>query len=89
MAGDVDRDAELRWLADELWAARRQRRLLDLDQLIEDRGSDWSIAEAYRVQAMVVHYRFDRGERQIGWKLGYTSLAMRQQMGTGDPTSAL
>jgi 2-keto-4-pentenoate hydratase len=29
--------------------------------------------------------RIDRGERQIGWKLGYTSVAMRQQMGVDAP----
>ncbi len=82
---DLERDAELQRLADELWTARRQRRLLDLDQVIERRGSDWSMADAYRVQAMLMQRRLDRGERHIGWKLGYTSLAMRQQMGIGEP----
>ncbi len=82
---DLERDAELQRLADELWTARRQRRLLDVDQVIERRGSDWSMADAYRVQAMLMQRRLDRGERHIGWKLGYTSLAMRQQMGIGEP----
>ena len=82
---DPERGAELHRLADELWTARRQRRLLDLDQLVERRGSDWSMADAYRIQAMLAQRRFDRGERHIGWKLGYTSLAMREQMGIGEP----
>lgn len=43
------------------------------------------MADAYRVQAMLVQRRSDRGERPIGWKLGYTSVAMRQQMGIGEP----
>ena len=43
------------------------------------------MADAYRIQAMLVQRRFDRGERHIGWKLGYTSLAMREQMGIGEP----
>ncbi|MPY86026.1 MAG: hypothetical protein GEV00_22905, partial [Actinophytocola sp.] len=35
--------------------------------------------EAYEVQANLLTARLDRGERQIGWKLGYSSPAMRVQ----------
>jgi 2-keto-4-pentenoate hydratase len=82
---DLESGAELQRLADQLWTARRQRRLLDVEEVIAGRGSDWSMADAYRVQAILTQRRFDRDERHIGWKLGYTSLAMRQQMGIGEP----
>jgi 2-keto-4-pentenoate hydratase len=87
MIGEHDRepDAELQRLADELWTARRQRRVLDVDEVIERRGRDWSMAEAYRVQAILTQRRLDGGERHIGWKLGYTSSAMRRQMGIDEP----
>lgn len=41
--------------------------------------------DAYRVQDMVVADRLTRGERRVGWKLGYTSLVMREQMGVDEP----
>ena len=44
-----------------------------------------SLADAYEVQALVSAARFARGERMIGWKLGYTSLALREQMGIQAP----
>jgi 2-keto-4-pentenoate hydratase len=40
--------------------------------------------DAYRIQSLVTAERFERGERSIGWKLGYTSLAMREQMGVAE-----
>jgi 2-keto-4-pentenoate hydratase len=40
---------------------------------------------AYAIQARVTQARLARGERIVGWKLGYTSLAMRQQMGVDAP----
>jgi 2-keto-4-pentenoate hydratase len=44
-----------------------------------------TIADAYAIQAALTQARLDRGERVIGWKLGYTSLAMRRQMGVDAP----
>ena len=87
MTGRADRDAsaELALLADELWTARQERRLLDVDEVIERRGRDWSMDDAYVVQEMLAQRRLERGERHVGWKLGYTSLAMRAQMGIGEP----
>jgi 2-keto-4-pentenoate hydratase len=87
--GDLECGAELRRLADELWTARCERRLLNVDELVGRRGRDWSMADAYLVQAMLMQRRWDRGERHVGWKLGYTSLAMRQQMGIGEPNFGL
>ncbi|HEX6657950.1 MAG TPA: fumarylacetoacetate hydrolase family protein [Ilumatobacter sp.] len=87
MIGRVDRGdgAELGLLADELWTARSERRLLDVDDVIGRRGRDWSMGDAYLVQEMLMQRRRDRGERHVGWKLGYTSLAMREQMGIREP----
>ena len=39
-----------------------------------------TVAEAYRVMLAGVALREARGERVIGWKMGLTSLAKRQQM---------
>jgi 2-keto-4-pentenoate hydratase len=83
--GDLGNGAELGLLADELWRARSERRLLDVDELIGRRGREWSMGDAYLVQEMLMQRRRDRGERHVGWKLGYTSLAMREQMGIGEP----
>jgi 2-keto-4-pentenoate hydratase len=41
--------------------------------------------EAYLIQGLVTAYRLGRGERIVGWKLGYTSAVMREQMGIADP----
>lgn len=83
--GDRGNDAELGLLADELWTARSERRVLDVEEVIARRGRDWSMGDAYLVQEMLTQRRRDRGERPVGWKLGYTSLAMREQMRIGEP----
>ncbi len=44
-----------------------------------------SLDDAYAVQSQVTALRLARGERIVGWKLGYTSLAMREQMGVAEP----
>jgi 2-keto-4-pentenoate hydratase len=44
-----------------------------------------SLVDAYRVQAQLTRRRLARGERRIGWKLGYTSAVMRSQMGVAEP----
>lgn len=44
-----------------------------------------ALDDAYRIQALVTAAREARGERVVGWKLGYTSLAMRVQMGVDAP----
>lgn len=51
---------------------------------ISDR-SELSLADAYAIQALLTGARVERGERVVGWKLGYTSLVMRQQMGIAAP----
>lgn len=41
--------------------------------------------QAYVVQALGTATRVDRGEAVVGWKLGYTSAVMREQMGIDQP----
>lgn len=44
-----------------------------------------SLVDAYRIQDQVTAARLAAGERRAGWKLGYTSSAMRAQMGIEAP----
>ncbi|HYN30939.1 MAG TPA: fumarylacetoacetate hydrolase family protein [Dermatophilaceae bacterium] len=44
---------------------------------------------AYRVSGLLAARRRARGEQPVGWKLGYTSVAMREQMGVAEPNSGL
>jgi 2-keto-4-pentenoate hydratase len=46
---------------------------------------DLTDADAYRIQDEVAALRYAAGERVVGWKLGYTSAAMREQMGVTEP----
>lgn len=64
--------------------ARRTGRTLDplTDRMPLD------LADAYRIQDWLVAERLRRGERVVGWKLGYTSAAMREQMGIAEPNLA-
>jgi 2-keto-4-pentenoate hydratase len=43
------------------------------------------LATAYEVQRALTARRLSRGDRTIGWKLGYTSAVMREQMGVAEP----
>lgn len=74
-------DAEVEELAGLLRSARRERRTLTA---LTDRRP-LSLTEAYRIQSRLVAARLADGERRIGWKLGYTSRAMREQMGVDAP----
>lgn len=42
-------------------------------------------ADAYRVQDLLTARRLAAGERIIGWKLGYTTVAMREALGIDRP----
>jgi len=44
-----------------------------------------TLDDAYAIQSEVTAIRLARGARRIGWKLGYTSLVMREQMGVDAP----
>jgi 2-keto-4-pentenoate hydratase len=43
-----------------------------------------SMPQAYQVQAAVTRHRTGSGHQIVGWKLGYTSQAMRTQMGVAE-----
>ncbi|WP_328361563.1 hypothetical protein OG976_10550 [Mycobacterium sp. NBC_00419] len=43
-----------------------------------------TMRQAYEVQAAVTAHRIAAGQKVIGWKLGYTSRAMREQMGISE-----
>jgi 2-keto-4-pentenoate hydratase len=43
-----------------------------------------SMPQAYQVQAAVTRHRTGAGHQIVGWKLGYTSRAMRAQMGVAE-----
>ncbi len=74
-------DDEAATLAGQLREARRSGRTLTaISQTRRLRLDD-----AYRIQSALTEARIADGERRIGWKLGYTSRAMRDQMGVGAP----
>jgi 2-keto-4-pentenoate hydratase len=69
-------------VAGALYRARQAGSTLD-QQLSAELGL--SLADAYRVQDQMTALRLASGERITGWKLGYTSAAMRAQMGVASP----
>jgi 2-keto-4-pentenoate hydratase len=64
-----------------LAAARRDR--VGCDPITS--SIDLSIDDAYAIQRAGTTLRLGRGEKVVGWKLGYTSMAMRAQMGIEQP----
>ena len=74
-AADVDR------LAAALHRARSGHTLLDPER----EATDLSVEEAYPVQDRLTALRLRAGRCHVGWKLGYTSAVMRQQMGVSAP----
>ena len=74
-------DQDVQRLATILLAAHRERRLIEPISGAEELTLD----TAYRVQRVLSEARLARGERIVGWKLGYTSVAMRLQMGVAEP----
>lgn len=72
--GPIDHVVE----AERIAGARHERRTLDP---ISAGRTAFTLDDAYRIQAELTRRRLERGESRIGWKLGYTSQAMRHQMG--------
>jgi 2-keto-4-pentenoate hydratase len=73
--------AEIAEWAARLAAARRDRVGCDPISSTTALGID----DAYAIQQAGTELRMARGEVVVGWKLGYTSLAMRAQMGIDHP----
>lgn len=80
-------EAAVAGYAATLRAARRERRTLDPQALRARFGGPEDLPDAYRIQEAVAAARYADGERRIGWKLGYTSVAMREQMGVAAPNA--
>jgi 2-keto-4-pentenoate hydratase len=76
--GALDPDAA----AAALHRARQAGQTLDV--LLSDEFT-LSLEDSYRIQNRVTAARLADGERHAGWKLGYTSAAMRAQMGVSSP----
>jgi len=76
----LTRDEIAAW-ASRLDAARRDR--VGCDPISATVELD--IDDAYAIQMAGTALRVERGEMIVGWKLGYTSLAMRSQMGIEHP----
>lgn len=74
-------DGQVATLAARIVDARRSGRML---APLSDELS-FGMDDAYRIQAAVTEVRLAAGERPVGWKLGYTTRAMREQMGVDDP----
>lgn len=68
-------------LAHELHRARVARRLLDASSA----GTALSVEQAYAAQERLTALRLAEGRCHVGYKLGYTSAVMRQQMGVHAP----
>lgn len=45
----------------------------------------FSMDDAYAIQKILTENKTKNGDRIVGWKLGYTSLAMRKQMNISEP----
>jgi len=43
-----------------------------------------TLDEAYQIQAKILEHRFSRGEKLVGYKMGFTSKAKMIQMGVDD-----
>jgi 2-keto-4-pentenoate hydratase len=74
-------DAAAEW-AERIAGARAAGVLLDPPSVSD---SPLDVATAYHAQDLLHQRRLAAGERPAGWKLGYTSAAMRAQMGVTEP----
>lgn len=76
----MDEDEARAW-ARRLVAARDERRTI----APISGETALTMTDAYAIQRHVTQAALDRGQRIVGWKLGYTSRAMREQMGVAEP----
>lgn len=73
---------EIAEIAAELFEAGQSRTPIDP---LSERYPDLDIASAYRVQSLQIADRVARGDHVVGFKIGLTSQAMRDQMGVHEP----
>ena len=72
---------QLRFLANKLITARSKK--IPIPALSNEYS--FSMKDAYRIQQLITEHKIRKGQKIIGWKLGYTSLAMREQMNVSEP----
>ena len=72
---------QLRFLANKLITARSKK--IPIPALSNEYS--FSMEDAYRIQQLITEHKIRKGQKIIGWKLGYTSLAMREQMNVSEP----
>lgn len=70
-------------LAEALFAAARERQLVEPASDSEE----LDVESAYRVQERLLELHLQTGERLVGRKLGFTSLAKQRQMGVHEPVT--
>ncbi|MBL8930351.1 MAG: fumarylacetoacetate hydrolase family protein [Kineosporiaceae bacterium] len=73
--------------AERIWTARTTGALLDPPSAATGSPGPLDLEAAYAVQELLFRRRLARGEHPAGFKLGYTSAAMRAQMGIDEPNS--
>jgi len=52
---------------------------------ITDRDTEFDLAQAYAVSAEITSRRSMRGERRVGWKIGFTNSAIWEEQGLNAP----
>ena len=74
MSVDVQRAIE------DFWTARARGEFFP--QAYQDR---LTLDDAYRIQLGIIDRRVERGEHQIGWKVGLTAKVIQEQFGFHEP----
>lgn len=57
----------------------------EVDRISNRYAAGFTLQDAYAIQDVGVQLRMQRGERVVGYKMGFTSEAKRLQMGLGSP----
>jgi 2-keto-4-pentenoate hydratase len=73
--------ADLARLADRIWSAREAVSTLAREDFADLAGLD----DAYGVQTLNLRRQERLGRRRSGWKVGFTSAAVREQLGVAEP----
>ncbi len=76
----MDEDEAMGWARTLLEARRNSETLTPISNEVA-----MSMSDAYAIQQALTTLRLREGERVVGWKLGYTSAAMREQMNVDQP----
>lgn len=75
-------EADLKALAEALHTSRKER---TARRRLTEANPELTLKEAYRIMRLGVGMRRDEGEVQVGYKMGLTSQAKREQMSIDSP----